>query len=112
MDFILHLLRNRLLSSPDASIDFNQRARRVSLQIISTSPVIPRSLIVTDLKVPIKRDHIGSGGFGGVFKGELRGAIVALKVLYRSDNNVVSLHAVLLNYIAHFCSNRHSVERH
>jgi hypothetical protein len=39
--------------------------------------------------MPAGRDYIGSGGFGRVFKGELRGAVVALKVLYRSENQVV-----------------------
>jgi len=34
-------------------------------------------------------EYIGSGGFGRVFIGELRGAAVALKVLYKSDNDVV-----------------------
>ena len=41
--------------------------------------------------MPEKRDYIGSGGFGRVFRGELQGATVALKVLYyKPDNNVVS----------------------
>jgi hypothetical protein len=84
------MLRNRLLSSPDASIDFNRRARRLMFKITSTNPVIPRSLTVTEVKVPAKRDWIGGGGFGGVCNGELHGEIVALKVLYRTGDNVVS----------------------
>ena len=40
--------------------------------------------------MPAECDHIGSGGFGRVFIGELQGAAVALKVLYKSDNDVVS----------------------
>ena len=90
VDFILHLLRARRLTSPDATMDFNRRARRLMFKIISTSPVIPQSLIVTEVTVPAKRDYIGGGAFGGVFKGELHGKIVALKVLHRTDDNVVS----------------------
>ena len=90
LDFIFHLLRDRRLTSRDTTIDFNRRARRLMFKVISKNPVIPRSLIVTDVKVPDKRDYIGRGGFGGVFKGELHGKIVALKVLHRTDDNVVS----------------------
>ncbi len=50
---------------------------------------MPRSLVVTEVKVPAKRDYIGRGGFGSVFKGELHEKIVALKVLYRTGDNVV-----------------------
>ncbi len=59
------------------------------LKIISNISIIPPSLIVTGVTMPGGRDYIGSGGFGRVFKGELRGAVVALKVLYRSENQVV-----------------------
>ncbi len=58
-------------------------------KIISTNPVIPQSLIVSEVKVPAKRDYIAGGGYGGVCKGKLRGKIVALKVLYKTGNNVV-----------------------
>jgi len=40
--------------------------------------------------MPTERDYIGGGGFGRVFKGELQGRAVALKVLYKPNNNVVS----------------------
>ena len=113
LDFILHLLRDRRLTSPDATTDFNRRARRLMFKIISSNPVIPQSLIVTEVKVPAKRDYIGRGGFGGVFKGELRGKIVALKVLYRTGDNVVSpSYPSLFSVIVDVCSNRHFVERH
>ena len=90
LDFILHLLRDRRLTSPDATTDFNRRARRLMLKITSTNPVIPQSLIVTEVKIPAKRDYIGGGAFGSVCKGKLHGEIVALKVLYRTGDNVVS----------------------
>ena len=50
---------------------------------------------MTEVKVPAKRDYIGGGAFGGVFKGELHGDIVALKVLYKTSDNVVSPQAAL-----------------
>jgi len=56
----------------------------------SKIPVIPPSLIVTGVNIPAERNYIGSGGFGRVFEGKLREEVVALKVLYKSDNDVVS----------------------
>ena len=40
--------------------------------------------------MPAERNYVGSGGFGRVFEGILREEVVALKVLYKSDNDVVS----------------------
>ena len=40
--------------------------------------------------MPAERNYVGSGGFGRVFEGKLREEVVALKVLYKSDNDVVS----------------------
>jgi len=40
--------------------------------------------------MPTERNYIGAGGFGRVFVGKLREKVVALKVLYKSDNDVVS----------------------
>ena len=114
LDFILHLLRDRRLTSQGAITDFDRRARRLMIKIISTNPVIPQSLIVTEVKVPSKRDYIGGGAYGGVCKGELQGKIVALKVLYRANDNVVSLSCPCpsLSAIVDICPNRHFVERH
>ncbi len=89
LDFLLHLLRDRHLSNSDPTIDVNVRARRLMFKLNSKMPVIPPSLIVTGVSMPANRDYIGSGGFGRVFIGELQGAAVALKVLYKSDNDVV-----------------------
>ncbi|KAF8324229.1 hypothetical protein F5887DRAFT_1147419, partial [Amanita rubescens] len=65
-----------------------RRVRRFILKIISKIPIIPPSMIVTGVSIPDDRDYIGGGGFGRVFKGERSGEVVALKVLYKSENQV------------------------
>lgn len=50
---------------------------------------MPRSLFLTGLTIPSDRDRIGGGEFGLVFKGEREGKAVALKVLYKTHNNIV-----------------------
>ena len=101
LDFILDML---LLSNHhDVSIQgstpadtITRRARRFMLKVISKIPVVPPSLIVTGVTIPVDRDYIGGGGFGHVFTGERQGKAVALKVLYKPDNQVVCLFASLL----------------
>ena len=39
--------------------------------------------------MPANREYIGRGGFGNILKGELKGEAIALKVLYKPDNDVV-----------------------
>lgn len=90
---MLHLLRDGRLSNLNTTVDINRRARRFMLKIIKQTPVIPESLIVTGISVPAERDYIGRGGFGYVFKGELRGNAVAMKVLYKADTNIVSFYS-------------------
>ena len=90
LDFIIHLLHNdNRLTNLNGFVDVNQRARRFMLKVITKTPVIPESLIMTGIRTA-EHDHIARGGFGHVFKGTLRGESVALKVLYKPDNNVVS----------------------
>ena len=93
LDLILNMLLNHHILSQDSTMpDISaRRARRFMLKIISKIPIIPPSLIVTGVNIPVDRDYIGGGGFGHVFKGERRGKVVALKVLYKSDNQVVCL---------------------
>ena len=91
LDFILHLLHDsRLTNFLNGIVDVKQRGRRFMLKVIKRMPVLPESLNVTGIKIPAQHDYIGRGGFGHVVKGELRGDIVALKVLYKADNNIVS----------------------
>ena len=91
LDFILYLVSNDRLSKPNTTLsDANWRARRLMIKVITKTPVIPTSLIVTGVSRPAESDYIGAGGFGHVYKGELSGRAVALKVLYKADNSVVS----------------------
>ena len=91
LDFLLCLVVNGHLSNTNATLsDANWRARRLMFKIIAKTPVVPTSLIVTGVSMPAEHDYIGGGGFGHVYKGELVGIAVALKVLYKSNNSVVS----------------------
>ena len=91
LDFMLHMLRHRLLQNQDESVDFNRRARRFMFKLIAKTPVIPSSLIMTGVNKPAEQDYIAGGGFGRVYKSELKGEVAALKVLYKSDDNAVSV---------------------
>ncbi|KAF8344367.1 hypothetical protein F5887DRAFT_918167 [Amanita rubescens] len=76
--------------------DITRRLRRFILKVISKIPIIPPSMIVTGVSIPDDRDYIGSGGFGRVFKGERSGEVVALKVLYKSENQVAFCREALM----------------
>jgi hypothetical protein len=112
VDFMLHLLRDGCLPNLDETLGIKPRARRLMFKIITRIPVIPPSLIVTGVNMPEKRDYIGSGGFGRIFKAELQGVVVALKVLFKSDSDVVSSACCYYKIIVDCGSNRLFVERH
>ena len=90
---MLYLLRNGYLSNLGAQLEANRRARRLMLKVVSETPVIPKSLFITGVTVNVDVSCIAAGGFGLVFKGELQGKLVALKILHKfSHKSVVSCH--------------------
>ncbi len=82
------------------------------LKVISKTPVIPQSLIVSGVKIPIERDYIGSGFFGSVFKGKLDGTVVALKVLSDCDDQAVRLFTLSSWHDYRFRVHRTSAKKH
>jgi hypothetical protein len=111
LDFILHMLRYRLLQNRNESVDFNRRAWRFMFKIITKIPVIPWSLLVTGVNKPAEQDYIGGGRFGRVYKSKIKGEAVALKALYKSGNNSVSPSYPSYNAKFYFGSSRIFVER-
>ena len=81
LDFMIGLLCNGHLSNSGIQSEAS-RARRLMLKIATKTPVNPKSLFVTGVTWQDNFDYIGYGGFGVVIKGELGGAVVALKLLY------------------------------
>jgi hypothetical protein len=113
VDFVLCLLCDGHLPNSDAN--WRASLRRLMFKVMTKTPVMPRSLFVTGVKVKVDRDYIDGGGFGLVFKGELLGKFVALKVLRKADNNIVSCscrshHVVRLSTLVYTI--RIFVERH
>ena len=97
LDFMLHLLHDhRLLNQDPTGVNIDQRARRFMIKVISKTPVIPPSLIVTGVGVPLKRDYIAYGAFASVFKGEWRESSVALTVLHKPDTEVLSTSFIVM----------------
>ncbi|KAF8335275.1 kinase-like domain-containing protein [Amanita rubescens] len=66
--------------------------------MIIKTPVIPSSLFVKGINAKVDYDYVGRGGFGFVFKGELGGAAVALKLLYKTRHNDATLMWRSLNH--------------
>ena len=100
LDFMLCLVCNGHLSNSNATLsDANWRARLLMIKVITKAPVIPTSLIVTGVSRPAEHDYIGGGGFGRVYKGDLGRTTVALKVLYKANNNIVSPSCLCYDFI-------------
>ncbi len=110
LDFMLRLLCDGHLSNSGIQSEAS-RARRLMLKIATKTPVIPRSLFVTGVTGLDHFDYIGYGGFGVVIKGELRGAVVALKLLYTNahHNSIVSFSSNLRTPLVDFGLNRNFV---
>ena len=61
------------------------------LKTLTKIPVMPSSLFVKGINTKVNYDFIGRGGFGFVFKGELEGKPVALKLIYKTRHDDASL---------------------
>ena len=82
------------------------------LKMIIKTPVTPSSLFVKGISAKVDYDYVGRGGFGFVFKGDLGGAAVALKLLYKTRHNDANRFAYLKSIpIADCCFDRISVEK-
>ncbi|KAF8351814.1 kinase-like domain-containing protein [Amanita rubescens] len=90
LDFILHLLRNHMLSNSGTS-NANWKARKLMFKLLSTITVIPKSLFITGVKAEPYLGAIGVSGFGRVFRGEYNGQSVALKLADggRKDDSLI-----------------------
>ena len=92
--------------------DANRRARRLMLKMITKTPVTPSSLFVKGINAKIDHNCIGRGGFGVVFKGQLKGAAVALKLLHKTRHNDASRSIIFNRYQLLIAFDRISVEKH
>ncbi len=93
LDFMLYVLHNRYLSDPDGIEDTNRRARRLMTKVIANARVMPRSLFLTGVTVSIDRENADNGP---VFKGELRGAPISLRVVHKTRDDIVSFFNVIV----------------
>ncbi|KAF8328471.1 kinase-like domain-containing protein [Amanita rubescens] len=86
LDLMLHLLCSGQLACVDVP-DANRRARRLMLKMITKTPLTPSTLFVKGISAKVDYDYLDRGGFGFVFKSELGGTAVALKLLYKTRHN-------------------------
>ncbi|KAF8339478.1 kinase-like domain-containing protein, partial [Amanita rubescens] len=88
LDFMLYVLHNHYLSDPDGIMDTNRRARGLMTKVVMNARVMPKSLFLTGVTVSIDRENADNGESGPVFKGELRGAPIALRVVHKTRNDI------------------------
>ena len=111
LDFMLYLLCGGHLPCSEAP-DAHRRARRLMLKMVTRTPVTPSSLFIKGIDAKVDYDYISRGGFGFVFKGELRGAAVALKLLYKTRRHDASRSFILNGYRLLITFDRISAEKH
>ena len=104
LEFMLHVIHDHHFLNQDRTVNIGLRATQFMIKVMSEKPVIPTSLIVTGVMMPVKRNYIGRSGH--IFRGELQGAAVALKELYMSENDVVSLIGHCYKTTVDVCANR------
>ncbi|KAF8737311.1 hypothetical protein AX14_013087 [Amanita brunnescens Koide BX004] len=88
LEFLLDLLCKNSFANSGVQ-GANQKARKLLFKLITMTNVIPRSLFITDVRP--YQSAFDRGGFAGVYKGEYKGRLVALKVLNKVRNEKSSL---------------------
>lgn len=85
LDFMLYMIRNHSSPDPEESLKTKRRARKLMSEIVKKVPVIPNSLVLAGITLPVQRTTAGS-----VVKAGLHGSPVTVKVLSRTrDNDIV-----------------------
>ena len=66
-------------------------------QLMYKREVLPKSLLLKDVKINVELGTVPMGGFGRVYRGKHKGQQVALKVVERGSNNVSATPFFLYN---------------